>query len=145
MRKFKFFIGDESGKLLYSSNGYFNCIKHLPSEFTETDIQNESFFTSTVKKRSLKMKEGTILKIAKLCKWSSHSGGAEFLYLKCINSSDLSKLESLRISYTALSLQIDNVNAEIYKLAKDLIDELKVLEKNSKQLQKQISSFEKIL
>lgn len=145
MRKFKFFIGDESGKLLYSSNGYFDCFKHLPSEFTEIDIQNESFFTSTVKKRSLKMKEGTILKITNLCKWSSRTGGAEFLYLKCINNSDLSKLESLRISYAALSSQIDNVNAEIYKLAKDLIDELKVLEKTSKQLQKQISSFEKIL
>lgn len=145
MRKFKFFIGDESGKLLYSSNGYFDCFKYLPSEFTEADIQKESFFTSTVKKRSLKMKEGTVLKIANLCKWSGHTGGAEFLYLKCINSSDLSKLESLRISHTNILSQIDNVNAEIYKLAKDLIDELKVLEKTSKQLEKDISSLQKIL
>lgn len=145
MRRFKFFIGDVSGKFLYPSNGYFTCIRHLPSEFTETDIQNESFFTPNIKKRSLKMRGGTILKISKLCKWSSESGGAEFLYIKCIDGSNLSKLDALKVNYTIVSSQIDNINEELYKLAKDLIDELKGLEKTRKQLEKEISSIKKIL
>lgn len=142
MKKFKFFVGDSSGRLIAASNGYFDNIRHLPSEFTEADIQKENFFGKTIKKRAPKMRDGTVIKVCNLCGWSGRSGGAEYLYIKCIDGDSLSKIDALRAHYADVTSQIDNANAEIYKLAKDLIDEVKGLEKTRKLLQKQISSFD---
>lgn len=140
MKKFKFFICDYKGNIIASSNGYFDSFRKLPPEFTVQDILNEPYFGKTVKKRAPTMREGTMLQVHRLCGWSSRSGGAEYLYIKCIG--DSSKIEQLRDQLGKVSSEIDDINKEIAKLAGSLMDELKSLEKIKKSLKDQIKGFE---
>lgn len=139
MKKFKFFICDDKGNILAPSNGYFDSFRELPSEFSVQDIINGPF-NKTVKRRASGMREGTMLQVARLCGWSSRSGGPEYLFIKCIG--DSSKIENLREELNKVSSEIDDINKEIAKLAGPLMDELKQLDKIKKSLKNQIKKFD---
>lgn len=140
MKKYKFFICDYNGKIITASNGYYDTFRKLPPEFTAQDVLNEPSFNKTVKKRVPHMREGTMLQVSRLCGWSSRSGGAEYLYIRCIG--DSSKIENLRNQLGKVSAEIDAINKEIAKLAGPLMDELKALDKFKKDLKEQIRDFE---
>ncbi len=140
MKKFKFFVCDYSGNIIASSNGYFDSFRKLPPEFSAQDVLNEPSFNKTVKKRISNMREGSMVRVSRLCGWSSRSGGAEYLYIKCIG--DSSKIELLREQLNKVSAEIDDINKEIAKLAGPLMDELKDREKIKKSLKEQIKNFD---
>lgn len=140
MKKFKFFICTYDAKIISASNGYYDSFRKLPPEFTAQDILNEPYFNKTVKRRAPNMREGSMLKVSRLCGWSSRSGDAEYLYIRCIG--DSSKIENLRNQLGKVSSEIDAINKEIAKLAGPLMDELKALDKFKKDLKEQIRDFE---
>lgn len=140
MKKFKFFICDYKGEIICASNG-FDVSRKLPPEFTVKDILNEPALGKNVKKRAPGMREGTMIQVCQLCGWSSSSGGAEYLFIKCIG--DSSKIDQLRDQFDKVSLEIDELNKKIAKLAGPLMDELKQLDKVKKSLKEQIKNFDK--
>lgn len=140
MKKFKFFVCDYNGKIIAASNGYYDVFRKLPNEFTAQDILNEPAFNKTVKKRAPYMREGSMVRVSRLCGWSSRSGGAEYLYIKCLG--ECSKIEHLREQFEKVSSEIDDINKQIAKLAGPLMDELKNCEKIRKSLKEQIKNFD---
>jgi hypothetical protein len=140
MKKFKFFVCDYKGNIIASSNGYYDSFRKLPPEFSVQDVLNEPYFNKTVKKRVPNMREGSMVRVSRLCGWSSRSGGPEYLYIKCVG--DAFKIETLREQLNKVSAEIDSINKEIAKLAGPLMDELKDREKVKKSLKEQIKDFE---
>ena len=140
MKKFKFFLCTYDAKIIAASNGHYDSFRKLPPEFTAQDILNEPYFNKTIKGRAPRMREGSMLRVSRICGWSSRSGGAEYLYIRCIG--DSSKIENLRNQLGKVSAEIEDINKKIAKLAGSLVDDLKMLDKIRKDLKEQIRDFE---
>ncbi len=143
MKKYKFFRANSRLEIIESSNGYFDCITYLPSPFSLLDLKpKESFFSKNILKRMAGLRPGTILKITKLCGWSSRSGGPEYLVIRCIDDA-LPEYTNLLQKFEATEAEIKEVDDKIRSLAGALVDEKKKLNKLRVSLRERINAFDR--
>lgn len=139
MKKYKFF--ETYGKnIVGSSKGYFNILQDLPAEFSLNEIKATNFLSASKLKRLEKARDGTIIEICKLAGWSSKTGTAIYLAIKCLGESQLN-IDGMRTEKSIIENRLKVINDEINKLAASLVTEKDLLQKRLKELNEYIKRF----
>lgn len=142
-KKYKFYIAEESAscRILRESNGYFDYYRSMPAEFTLSDVMNNDNFSDSQKKRIASLKPSSIFSLTKLCKWSSASGCAEYLVIKCLIPEDNTNIYDLKQQISQLETQSSEMQSEIDAKVGDLIKSKRKIDTTLKKLKDKLSKI----
>lgn len=139
--KFKFYIVDSNKKIISSSDGHFTEFSNLPEFFTLNDVSKPGILTATVLKRLSSARSGTIIVVINLCKWSSRTGGSEFLAIKAVDNSFVDTISKLESDIANLKQSIVDVDNQIKDIVPHLISERALLHENLNKVKKNLKEL----
>lgn len=142
MKRYKFFITDGSKRI--TESGAYRVTKDLPAEFTLEQLQKTSphLVTASKTKRLEKAKVGTLIVIHKVYGWSSVTGTAGYLAIKCIGEGTLA-IDAKREEQLKIETRLKEIDAEIYKIANSLVVEKNNLQHQLRYLKEEIKKFDR--